>query len=92
MSDTKTIGNRADVLEQRRSEKMAGSAHAFVRGNTILHYKWLEELPPLPDGPPIWICGDCHVGNLGPIADHNGDVDIQIRDLDQTTIGNPSHA
>jgi tetratricopeptide (TPR) repeat protein len=22
----------------------------------------------LPEGPPVWICGDCHVGNLGPLA------------------------
>ena len=70
---------------------MAESAHAFVRGNTVQHYEWLSALPPLPNGPPVWICGDCHVGNLGPIADKKGNVDIQIRDLDQTTIGNPAH-
>ena len=71
---------------------MSKSAHSFVRGNTMQHYEWLHELrAQLPDGPPIWICGDCHVGNLGPISDANGNVDIQIRDLDQTTIGNPAH-
>ena len=37
----------------------------------------------------MWICGDCHLGNLGPIADGEGKVDIQIRDLDQTVIGKP---
>jgi uncharacterized protein (DUF2252 family) len=31
------------------------------------------------------------VGNLGPIANLEGRVDIQIRDLDQTVIGNPAH-
>src|ERR1700682_5748290 len=41
--------------------------------------------------PAVWICGDCHVGNLGPIANGEGHVDIQIRDLDQTVIGNPAH-
>jgi len=45
----------------------------------------------MPGGPSIWICGDCHVGNLGPIAHSSGRVDIQIRDLDQTVIGNPAH-
>ena len=45
----------------------------------------------LPEGPPVWICGDCHVGNLGPLADAKGRVLIQIRDLDQTVIGNPAH-
>jgi uncharacterized protein (DUF2252 family) len=34
---------------------------------------------------------DCHVGNLGPIADTDGQIDIEIRDLDQTVIGNPAH-
>ena len=45
----------------------------------------------LPAGPAIWICGDCHLGNLGPIANLQGGVEIQIRDLDQTVIGNPAH-
>lgn len=44
-----------------------------------------------PAGPQVWICGDCHVGNLGPLANIKGHVDIQIRDLDQTVIGNPAH-
>ena len=91
MSDTASVTERASVLEERRVGKMAGSAHAFVRGNTVQHYEWLSELPALPAGPAVWICGDCHVGNLGPIADKDDQVDIQIRDLDQTTIGNPAH-
>ena len=85
--------DRARVLEQRRVAKMAGSAHAYVRGNTALFYAWLDALPAahLPTGPAVWICGDCHVGNLGPLADADGRVDVQIRDLDQTVIGNPAH-
>jgi uncharacterized protein (DUF2252 family) len=39
----------------------------------------------------VWICGDCHVGNLGPLADAEGKIHVQIRDLDQTVIGNPNH-
>jgi uncharacterized protein (DUF2252 family) len=45
----------------------------------------------VPDAPPVWICGDCHVGNLGPVANANGRVEIQIRDFDQTVVGNPAH-
>jgi uncharacterized protein (DUF2252 family) len=45
----------------------------------------------LAGGPPVWICGDCHAGNLGPVADAKGRVEIQIRDFDQTVIGNPGH-
>jgi uncharacterized protein (DUF2252 family) len=72
--------------------KMARSAHAYVRGSTANFYEWLESGPAnVPDGPPVWICGDCHLGNLGPLADSRGRVAVQIRDLDQTVIGNPAH-
>ena len=72
---------------------MARSSQAYVRGSTIKFYEWLEGLEShtLPDGPPIWICGDCHVSNLGPVGNAQGHVEIQIRDLDQTVIGNPVH-
>ena len=84
---------RQAVLTQRRNLKMARSAHAYVRGNTVKFYEWLHSLrtDELPVGPPIWICGDCHLGNLGPIANASGRVEIGIRDLDQTVIGNPAH-
>ena len=57
-------------------------------------YKWLEEdkaKVALPEGPEVWICGDCHTGNLGPVASAEGQLDIQIRDVDQTVLGNPAH-
>ena len=72
---------------------MAQSAHAYVRGNTLLFYEWLKKhsSQAIPEGPPVWICGDCHVGNIGPLADAEGKIEIQIRDLDQTVVGNPAH-
>ncbi len=84
---------RNAVLSARRNRKMARSPHAYVRGNTARYYEWLSALPVggVPDGPPIWICGDCHMGNLGPVAAVNGRVKVQIRDFDQTVIGNPVH-
>ena len=70
---------------------MAASAHAYVRGSTLKFYEWLKTADStLPQGPPIWICGDCHVGNLGPTADDDDNIGIQIRDLDQSVIGNPA--
>lgn len=87
-------GSRLLDLEQSRTLKMARSTHAYVRGNTAKFYEWLAEAQlacHLPEGPPIWICGDCHLGNLGPVADAGGKVDVQIRDLDQSVIGNPAH-
>ena len=95
IAKTKSIrpADRAALLEASRNLKMARSAHAYVRGNTRQFYEWLQAQAPesLPAGPAIWICGDCHLGNLGPIANMHGGVEIQIRDLDQTVIGNPVH-
>ncbi len=85
--------DRQAMLAAERNRKMAASAHAFMRGSTSRFYEWLEgsDRRPLPDGPEVWICGDCHVGNLGPIADLGGELEVQVRDLDQTVIGNPAH-
>lgn len=85
--------DRQAALTDLRNRKMARSAHAYVRGNTRQFYEWLGTASghAVPKGPPVWICGDCHLGNLGPIANPKGRIDIQIRDLDQTVIGNPAH-
>jgi uncharacterized protein (DUF2252 family) len=83
---------RANHLRATRNLKMARSAHAYVRGSTTKFYDWLEGSPVgVQMGPTVWICGDCHLGNLGPLADAKGRVAVQIRDLDQTVIGNPAH-
>jgi uncharacterized protein (DUF2252 family) len=80
-------------LNTLRHEKMAESAHAYVRGSTVKFYEWLENSDriSLPEGPPVWICGDCHLGNLGPVASVDGSLGIAIRDFDQTVVGNPTH-
>jgi uncharacterized protein (DUF2252 family) len=83
---------RADILQRQQRLKMARSAQAYVRGSTVQFYKWLETAKgKIPEGPAVWICGDCHLGNLGPVSDSEGKVEIEIRDLDQTVIGNPAH-
>lgn len=84
---------RMVLLNSRRNEKMARSAHAYMRGNAVQFYDWLHSQRGrrLPHGPNVWICGDCHVGNLGPTGDIQGRIDIHIRDLDQAVIGNPVH-
>jgi len=91
---TPTLAERRTILDANRTLKMARSAHAYVRGNTAKFYEWLDGSPVvkrIPQGPPVWICGDCHLGNLGPLANGEGKVEIQIRDLDQAVIGNPAH-
>ena len=89
----KAHGERQPILALRRDAKMATSAHRYVRGSTQRFYEWLStrSAKALPHGPHIWICGDCHVGNLGPVARSDGRVEIELRDLDQTVIGNPAH-
>jgi uncharacterized protein (DUF2252 family) len=84
--------DRQARLTQTRNFKMAQSSHRYVRGSTIKFYEWLDSASAkIPAGPAVWICGDCHIGNLGPLADSKGRVAVQIRDLDQTVIGNPVH-
>lgn len=84
---------RSKVLDAKRELKMARSAHAFVRGSTQQFYEWVASpsTTDIPSGPPVWICGDCHIGNLGPIGHTEGNAVVEMRDLDQTVIGNPAH-
>jgi uncharacterized protein (DUF2252 family) len=84
---------RLPLLDARREAKMTSSAHAYVRGSTKRFYEWLASSrgQSLPDAPSIWIGGDCHVGNLGPVAAKDAEISIQLRDLDQTVVGSPAH-
>src|SRR5580698_5288247 len=85
--------DRPQALTQVRTQKMAASAQAYVRGSTTRFYEWLQasNRPKLPSGPDIWISGDCHVGNIGPVASAKEKIGVEIRDFDQTTIGDPAH-
>jgi uncharacterized protein (DUF2252 family) len=57
--------DRQRVLTETRNLKMARSAHTYVRGSTVKFYEWLDSRRgKLPEGPPVWICGDCHVAIL----------------------------
>ena len=95
MSSKKSVrpADRLSALSAKQTLKMARSAHSYVRGSTVQFYAWLkaQKRGALPEGPPVWICGDCHTGNLGPVAGIDGRIAIQIPDLDQTVIGNPVH-
>jgi uncharacterized protein (DUF2252 family) len=92
-SNLPCLTDRSTALGVQRGQKMARSAHAYVRGSTVKFYEWLEaqKRRSLPEGPPVWICGDCHAGNLGPLANADGKVEIQIRDMDEAVISNPAH-
>ena len=64
-----------------------------MRGSTARFYEWIASPAgeKVPRGPSAWICGDCHLGNLGPIGHTAGAVVVELRDLDHTVIGNPAH-
>jgi uncharacterized protein (DUF2252 family) len=85
--------DRPATLTLVRNQKMAASAQAYVRGSTVRFYQWLEasNRPHVPSGPDIWICGDCHFGNIGPVGSADGKIAVEIRDFDQTVIGDPAH-
>jgi uncharacterized protein (DUF2252 family) len=84
---------RIPKLHHRRDVKMTRDAHAYVRGSTERFYEWLATTQGhgIPQGPSVWICGDAHVGNLGPIARCDARIEVELRDLDQTVQGNPAH-
>ncbi|MES1184411.1 MAG: DUF2252 family protein [Myxococcales bacterium] len=84
---------RLSALHERRDLKMARDAHAYVRGSTKSFYDWLASGAgrAIPEGPTVWICGDAHVGNLGPIARSDERIEVELRDLDQSVPGNPAY-
>ncbi len=84
---------RIPGLHRRRELKMARDPHAYVRGSTERFYDWLttQDGRSIPQGPTVWICGDAHAGNLGPIARCDERVVVELRDLDQSVRGNPAH-
>jgi uncharacterized protein (DUF2252 family) len=65
---------RMPLLTAHRNRMMAASVPAYVWGSTTWYYEWLQASgrAALPEGPPVWICGDCHVGNLGPVGSVDG--------------------
>jgi uncharacterized protein (DUF2252 family) len=68
------------------------SAHGYFRRNTAQFYDWLWHLKrgQLPEGPPVWIFGDCHRKSrpAGTLGRSRRDPDQRS---DQTVIGNPIH-
>ncbi|GAC1394079.1 MAG: DUF2252 domain-containing protein [Polyangiales bacterium] len=85
-----TAAARARQLAALRDEKMASSAHAFVRASPALFGAVLAAQP-VPVGPPVWISGDCHVENVGAVPDARGTVAFQMNDFDESVVGNPAH-
>jgi len=81
--------DRQEILKRARNLKMARSAHAYVRGNTVKFYEWRESshrTTGRPFGQDLR-----RLSRRRSWADAMGRVSVQIRDLHQTVIGNPAH-
>ena len=73
---------------------MSLSANAFVRGRADLFYSTLAEFTKvsIPEGPADLISGDCHVENIGAVADLEGDTEMEEpNDFDEAVGGSPAH-
>ena len=100
MSDSKQIARLADpeeraaILERARTLKMARSAHAYVRGATANFYEWMSDSDL---GKPARGAAGVDLRRLPRRQPRpagrarTARSRIQIRDLDQTVVGNPAH-
>jgi uncharacterized protein (DUF2252 family) len=68
--------DRKRLLDQTRNLKMARSPHRYVRGSIAKFYQRVDDLKggAIPECSAILIHGDCHSGNLGPIANRDGAI------------------
>jgi uncharacterized protein (DUF2252 family) len=82
---------RAAHLAALKATKMAASMHGYVRARADLFFEVVERHRTIPEGPPIWISGDCHGENIGAVADAEGHARMDLNDLDETAVGLPAH-
>lgn len=81
-------GRRPELLALKW-KKLAADPFGFFRGTAPLFYESLlaEKLPPAP---PVWICGDAHLENVGS---YKGDDDLphfDLNDFDRACLA-PAH-
>lgn len=69
---------------------MAESPYRFFRGTCHLFFEDLSQAHALPSSPPVWMCGDLHVENLGTYKSDNRLVYFDLNDFDEATLG-PAH-
>ena len=68
-------------------QKMAASPFVFLRGSARVFYERLFSAQPLPDTPPVWLCGDLHMENFGSYKGDNRQVYFDINDFDEAALG-----
>jgi len=72
---------------QLKYEAMSEGMFRFFRGTCHLYYEDLDKKKEaLPDSPPVWICGDLHIENLGSFKGDNRQVYFDLNDFDEAIL------
>jgi uncharacterized protein (DUF2252 family) len=78
-------GRDPDLL-QLKYRAMRADVFAFFRGTCHLFYQGWPTKTPLDETPPVWICGDLHLQNLGSYKGDNRLVYFNINDFDESAL------
>ncbi len=74
---------------ERKTRRLAASAHGFLRGSAPLFYEILARRPDLAHGPDGvgWIVGDMHMENVGAYRTDDDSVVFDLNDFDDACEG-----
>jgi uncharacterized protein (DUF2252 family) len=79
-------GREAERLALKYRE-MCKSPFAFFRGTAHLFWEDIAARSgALPDGPPVWACGDLHFENFGSFQGDNGLSYFDLNDFDEAAL------
>jgi uncharacterized protein (DUF2252 family) len=67
-------------------QTMRTDVFAFFRGTCHLFYEDWPANSSLNEAPPVWICGDFHLQNLGSYKADNRLAYFNINDFDEATL------
>ena len=68
---------------QRKYVAMRHDPFTFLRGTCHLFYEQLPEAKWLAKAPPVWVCGDLHLENVGSYKGDNRLVYFDLNDFDE---------
>jgi len=68
---------------QRKYLAMRHDPFTFLRGTCHLFYEQLPEAKWLAKAPPVWVCGDLHLENMGSYKGDNRLVYFDLNDFDE---------
>ncbi|WP_130619215.1 DUF2252 domain-containing protein [Dyella amyloliquefaciens] len=71
---------------QRKYMAMRHDPFTFLRGTCHLFYAQLPEAKWLAKAPPVWVCGDLHLENMGSYKGDNRLVYFDLNDFDEAAL------